>query len=67
MIYEKAKESVSLINKIAPYKISLPAEIQVTFQRTDYCEALCDKYERVDSRTLKKTINEITNYSSLTL
>ena len=67
LIYEKTKTSLSLADKITPYKISLPAEITVTFQRTDYCEALADKYERVDSRTLKKTISKIIDYSSLTL
>ena len=67
LIYKKAKTSLSLADKITPYKISLPAEITVTYQRTDYCDEIADKYERVDSRTLKKTIDEIIDYSSLTI
>lgn len=65
LIYKKAKESLTLVNKIKPYKISLPAEITVTLQRTDYCEDLATKYERINSRTVKKTIDKITTYSSL--
>ena len=65
LIYEQSKHSLSLVNKIEPYKIYLPAEITVTFQRTDYCDELATKYERVDSRTIKKNIDRIENYYSL--
>lgn len=67
IIYEEAKNSVKLIEKIEPYKISLPAEITVTFQRTDYCDEAAEKYERIDSRTVKKTVPEIVDYTSLLL
>jgi D-amino peptidase len=67
LIYEKAKESLSLIGKIKPYKIALPAEITVTFQRTDYCDEAAKKYERIDSRTVRKTIDKIDTFFSLIL
>ena len=66
-IYEEAKNSVKLIGKIEPYKVSLPAEVKVTFQRTDYCDEAAEKYERIDSRTVKKTVPEIVDYMSLLL
>lgn len=65
LIRKTACESVKLIEKIEPYKISLPAEITVTFQRTDYCDDSAHKYERIDSRTVRKTVNEIVDFSSL--
>lgn len=64
-IYEAAKASVSLIGKIAPYRISLPAEVRLTLQRTDYCDAFANRYERVDSRTVQKTVEKINCYSDL--
>lgn len=67
LIYEKAKDSLQLTKTIKPYKIDLPAEIAVTFQRTDYCEEYADKYERIDSRTVRKTIDKITDFFSLVL
>jgi len=65
LIYETAKKSVSLIDKIKPYKVSLPAEILVTYQRTDYCDDASKRNERVDSRTVRKTIDKIIDFMSL--
>ena len=67
LIYEKAKDSINLIGKIKPYKISFPAEITVTFQRTDYCDEAAKKYERIDSRTVRKSIDKIDTFLSLIL
>ncbi|MBE6645393.1 MAG: hypothetical protein E7612_08475 [Ruminococcaceae bacterium] len=67
LIRNTAKESVKLIGKIEPYKISLPAEILFTFQRTDYCDKFAEGRERIGSRTIRKVINEIVNYKSLLL
>ena len=64
-IYEAAMRSVSLIGKIKPYKILLPAEVRLTLQRTDYCDSLADRYERLDSRTVRKTVQKIDCYSDL--
>ena len=67
LIRNTAKESVKLIGKIDPYKISLPAEVLFTFQRTDYCDKFAEGRERVGSRTIRKIVNEIVTYSSLLL
>jgi D-amino peptidase len=67
LIKSTAAESLKLINKIKPYKISLPAEITVTFQRTDYCDEAAKKYERINSRTVRKVIETIIDYHSLIL
>lgn len=67
LIKNTAKESVKLIDKIKPYKISLPAEILFTFQRTDYCDKFAEGRERVGSRTIRKIVKEIVTYSSLLL
>jgi len=64
-IYNEAKRSVEYIYSIEPYKVKLPAEICVTFTRVDYCDELSAGYERLNARTLKKTISEITDYMSL--
>ena len=67
LIRTTAFESTKLISTIKPYKISLPAEITVTFQRTDYCDEAAKKYERVNSRTVRKIIDEIADFRSLIL
>lgn len=67
LIKSTAATSLNLIDKIAPYKISLPAEITVTFQRTDYCDEAAKKYERINSRTVRKVIDKIVDYHSLIL
>jgi len=67
LIYKTAKNSLGLIGKLKPYKIELPAEVRVTFQRTDYSEAAAKKYERVDSRTVLKRVDKIVDYMSLLL
>lgn len=66
-IYEGAKKSVALIDKIKPYKVSLPAVVEVTFQRTDYCDEAAKKYERIGSRTVRKFVPDIVDYMSLLL
>ena len=67
LIREVAHDSVKLVGKIPPYRIFLPAEITVTFQRTDYCDDAAKKYERIDSRTVRKIIDKIIDYHSLIL
>lgn len=67
LIKETAYKSVDLIDKIEPYRISLPAEITVTFQRTDYCDEAANKYQRIDSRTVRKIIDKIEDFHSMIL
>jgi len=66
LIYDAAYRSVSLVGKIRPYKVHLPAEVRVVFQRTDYSDRyLTDRTERVDSRTIRKWVEKIDSYRSL--
>lgn len=65
LIRKTAKESVGLIGRVKPYEVKLPAEVVLTFQRTDYCDKYADRYERIGSRTIKKTVTEIVDYLSL--
>ena len=67
LIYKTAKDSLRLIGKLRPYKIELPAEVRITFQRTDYSDEAAKKYERVDSRTVVKRVDKIVDYMSLLL
>lgn len=54
---------------VPPYKVSEPLTVEQTFYRTDFCESVIKKqtavFERIDARTLKKTIPTITSYSDL--
>ena len=65
LIHDKAIEAVNKITEFSPYKIELPATIEVTFQRTDYCDDAAKNNERIGSRTIRKVINEITDFMSL--
>ena len=51
------------------YKVSEPITVEQTFYRTDFCEsaikAQTAPFERVDARTLKKTVSAITDYADL--
>ena len=62
-------QALQTYQAIPPMKLSLPAEIVLTYYRTDYCEeALAsagDEAVRIDARTLKKTVTAITRYEDL--
>ena len=62
-----ARDGVQNAKKVAPCKIALPAEVKVEFSRADICEwvlSYCDA-ERLDARTIKKTVSEIQYYSDI--
>lgn len=67
MIYDAAKASVDLKDKIKPYKLALPATVEITFTRSDYCESYLEKKEaeRIDARTIRKTVDKIVNYHDI--
>ncbi len=54
---------------VLPYKVSEPVTVEQTFYRTDFCESVIKKqttaFERVDARTLKKTVPTISGYGDL--
>ena len=69
-IVEKAvQEALEHYRDIPPYRVSLPATIELTYYRTVLCEkamqkAKCD-FTRLDARTLQKTVDKITCYADL--
>lgn len=65
LIRKCARRSVACVPEAKPYTVSLPAELTLTFQRTDYCDDAAKLYERVDSRTVRKTVEKIETYRSL--
>ena len=69
LIYEAARDAVGLAGKIKPYRISLPAEIKVEFNRSDYCDEAVQwsNAERLDARTLRKVIDRIDAYLDILL
>ena len=70
LIRQAAKEAVGIAAKIRPYRISLPAEIVVEFNRTDYCAAMLaarPELEQLDGRTLRKISHTVKNYADVLL
>ena len=66
-IYEAAKDALSLIGKAKPYKVTLPAEIKIEYNRADYCDdaAKWSGAERLDARTLRKITEKIEFYRDI--
>ena len=67
LIYEAAKAAMSRIGETKPYKIILPAEIKIEYNRADYCDdaAKWSGAERLDARTLRKVIDKIEVYRDI--
>lgn len=59
-IREAAQKAVALIGKAKPYKVSMPMEIVLEFNRTDFCESRLSRegVERIDARTIRKVTND---------
>ncbi len=67
-IFEAAKKSMSLADKIRPFRPLMPAEIRLEFNRADYCDSAMQrggKIERLDARTVRKVIPEIAAFTDL--
>lgn len=62
-------DALASVRQIPPMQLALPAEVQLTFYRTDMCEAVLEtcgaETTRVDARTLRKTLTELTSYADL--
>ncbi len=70
LIYQAAKDAVGIIPKIRPYRINLPAEIVVEFNRTDQCTAILrgkPELEQLDGRTLRKVSPVVKEYLDVLL
>ena len=63
-IYTAAKNGMSLIGKIKPYKPLMPMEVILELNRSDYCDMKMNSpdVERIDARTVKKIVREIKSF-----
>ena len=63
------KRALENFRSVPIYKLDLPATLEVTYYRTDMCDAAFEKCggcaERIDARTLKKTVNKFVTFSDL--
>ncbi len=66
-IYNAAKKGVENIGKIKPLKPELPATVEVTFSRSDFCDETFKDAENTErcGRTLKKKHDKINCYLDL--
>ncbi|MBQ9718286.1 MAG: M55 family metallopeptidase, partial [Clostridia bacterium] len=62
-----AKSALSLVGKAKPYRVTLPAEIRIEYNRADYCDdaAKWSGAERLDARTLRKITDKIEVYRDI--
>jgi D-amino peptidase len=70
-IYEAAKTGMALAGRIKPFCPLLPAEIKLEYNRADYCDSAMaransiERLERLDSRTVRKVICRIKEFTDL--
>ena len=60
-IREAAKKSISLVGKAKPFKVKMPMEIVLEFNRADYCDSAIKNlptWERLDARTIRKVTSD---------
>jgi len=57
-IQEGVREALALVGTLKPWKLEPPIEIALTFNRSDYADHVAHRpgVERVDARTVKKTV-----------
>ena len=70
LIYQAAKEAIGIVPQIRPYRVNLPAEIVVEFNRTDHCSDVLKavpSLEQLDGRTVRKVSKEIRAYVDVLL
>ncbi len=67
LIYEAAKAAMGRIGEIKPYRVILPAEIKIEYNRADYCDDAVkwSGAERLDARTLRKMVDKIEFYRDI--
>ena len=68
-IYLAAIEGINKRQDIRPFKMQFPLNIQLTFTRTDYCENaysnMRDRVDRIDARTLCRTVDKIEKFTDI--
>jgi len=67
LIYETARKAMGLVGKAKPYKVRLPMELILEFNRTDYCDAAAKAgtAERLDGRTLRRYVDKVETFWDL--
>jgi len=66
-ICNAAKNGMSLIGKIRPYKPLMPMEVILELNRSDYCDVKMGSpnVERLDARTVRKIVREIKSFHDI--
>ena len=61
--------AITNYKSVPPYQVSEPCTVEETYYRTDICESAIRKvnvpFERIDARTLKKTVSTIASLEDL--
>ncbi|MBQ7386660.1 MAG: M55 family metallopeptidase [Clostridia bacterium] len=69
ILKETVKRALENYKSVPVYKVGEPATVELTFYRTDMCEnalmRCTDEVERIDARTLRRTVRHITKYEDL--
>ena len=69
VLFETVKRALLNYKSVPVYKTALPATVEVTYYRTDMCEAALAKCggaaERPDARTLRKTVDSFSTFADL--
>ena len=69
LIHDAAYRAVADLphGRVKPYHVSLPARVVVEYNRSDYCDNAMrsGRLERLDARTVQKTVNQISCYADL--
>ena len=65
VIRKTVNDAIASLGKYKPYKPSLPATVELTMYRSDMADMLAVKseVERVDARTVRKTISSLLDMS----
>lgn len=65
LIREAARDGMGMIDKIKPYRPLLPLELILEVNRSDAADEIMQRRtdaERLDARTIRRTVHEITSY-----
>lgn len=69
ILVQTVKKALSQCKSVPPYRLDAPYTVELTYYRTDMCEAALSRcgadVVRTDARTLKKTVAQITKYEDL--
>lgn len=69
ILVQTIQEALANYKQVSLYRLPEPLTVELTLNRTDYCEELIPKitgkFERVDARTLRKTVSELKSYYDL--